>query len=319
MEIVGIDMSITPELRASGYELMDENGHEVDPVAFLQSKGVNTVRLRLWNEDADIAEKSQFATELHSRGINVLLCLHYSDTWADPGHQNPPSEWQGLEMPDLLDSVYFFTAQMVQLFQPEYVQIGNEINSGILHPQGHIDSTENFHNLLSAGIRAVRDVAPSTQVILHYAGVENADYFYTELDTLDYDLAGLSYYPMWHGKDVNMAATKLLQFETAVQKPWFIAETSYPFTLSWNDWTHNLLGDESQLALGYPATPQGQVGFIEKIKSAVRTSNYGLGYCYWAGDWVAFNGPESTEGSPVENQAYFNFSGGALPIVNHLD
>ncbi len=312
-------MSITPELRTSGYELKEGNELVVDPVALLQSKGVNTVRLRLWNEDTDIAEKSQFAAELHSRGINVLLCLHYSDTWADPGHQNPPTEWQGLSLQDLSDSVYDFTARMVQIFKPEYIQIGNEINSGILHPLGHIDSTENFHQLLNSGIQAVRDVNPSTQVILHCAGVENADYFYTGLDTLNYDFAGLSYYPMWHGKDVNAVATQLLQFEAVVQKPWFIAETSYPFTLSWNDWPHNLLGDESQLALGYPATPQGQVSFIEKIKSTVRCSNHGLGYCYWAGDWVAFNGSESTEGSPVENQAYFNFYGGALPIVNHLD
>ncbi|MEM9679106.1 MAG: glycosyl hydrolase 53 family protein [Bacteroidota bacterium] len=44
----------------------------------------------------------------------------------------------------------------------------------------------------------------------------------------------------------------------------------------------------------------------------------GIGYCYWAPDWVAFEGNEttSTNGSAWENQCLFDFDLKALPALD---
>lgn len=307
LEIIGVDLSVTPALRIQNYPLIDPQDQPLEIVNHLKSKGVNTIRLRIWNLEEDLSIKKQFAQEIHQKGLNLYLSLHFSETWADPGQQQTPNSWTGINAQELGDSVEAFTAQIMKDFSPEFIQIGNEINTGFLHPIGHIDSTQNFHQLLSRGIRAVRSHNPFSKIILHFAGVSKAEYFYSSLDTIDFDIMGISYYPMWHGKNLDLIENELLQLESSFNRPWIIAETSYPFSLLWNDWTHNLLGESHQLADGYPATPQGQKEFIQRIKSILSVSQSGLGYCYWGGDWVSFMGPEAINGSPAENQALLTF------------
>ena len=47
-------------------------------------------------------------------------------------------------------------------------------------------------------------------------------------------------------------------------------------------------------------------------------NNRGIGFCYWAPDWVAFSGNEntSTNGSSWENQCVFDFNLKALPMMD---
>ncbi|MCE2496269.1 MAG: glycosyl hydrolase 53 family protein [Flavobacteriales bacterium] len=45
----------------------------------------------------------------------------------------------------------------------------------------------------------------------------------------------------------------------------------------------------------------------------------GSGLCYWGGEMIAFDGPESTEGSSFENQALFDFQFKALPELKSVD
>ena len=60
-----------------------------------------------------------------------------------------------------------------------------------------------------------------------------------------------------------------------------IAETAYPFTLNWNDWTNNIVGLDEQLILpNYPATPLGQQNFIRDLKNIILELDNGL-VCYW--------------------------------------
>jgi arabinogalactan endo-1,4-beta-galactosidase len=87
--------------------------------------------------------------------------------------------------------------------------------------------------------------------------------------------------------------------------------------LEWNDWTNNIVGLEEQLILPeHPATPKGQKDFIAKIKEIVNSINRGVGFCYWGGELIAFNGPTATDGSPWENQAMYDFDNIALPVIN---
>ena len=98
-------------------------------------------------------------------------------------------------------------------------------------------------------------------------------------------------------------------------KPVFIAETSYPFTLEWNDWTNNVIGQNNQLLSEFPATPEGQQAYVQRIKEIMLDVEDGLGFCYWGAEWISYKGENATNGSTWENQAFWNFSKRALPVL----
>jgi len=62
---------------------------------------------------------------------------------------------------------------------------------------------------------------------------------------VDYDMIGLSFYPLWHGKSLTEGRTKIQAWSSAYHQR-TVAETAYPFTLDWNDWTNNLVGLSNQ-------------------------------------------------------------------------
>jgi arabinogalactan endo-1,4-beta-galactosidase len=55
----------------------------------------------------------------------------------------------------------------------------------------------------------------------------------------------MSFYPLWHGKSLTERRTKIQEWCSA-QHQRRVAETAYPFTLDWNDWTNNLVGLSNQ-------------------------------------------------------------------------
>lgn len=317
--IAAADISKYPEMEASRPTFYTEDGRPGDFLEILQSSGVNTIRLRLWvdpqNGHSGLEEVEAFCQRLRSMGFRLWLALHYSDTWADPGRQEMPARWQSLDFARLKDSVHAYTRHVAERLQPEIIQPGNEINSGFLHPAGHLAlHPQQFRALLSTAVQAVRAASPNAKILLHFAGIENANGFFQQVADLDFDLIGLSYYPIWHGKNLSLLQTTLKQL--ARHKPVVIAETAYPFTLGWNDWTTNLVGLPEQLILPeYPATPQGQRDFLKKIKAIVQETPRGAGLCYWGAEWTAWKGPTATDGSPWENQALFDFDHRALPAL----
>ena len=94
-----------------------------------------------------------------------------------------------------------------------------------------------------------------------------------------------------------------------------VAETSYPFTFGWNDWTNNVIGLANQIHPNYAASPEGQKAFLLQIKNTVKNTPNGLGFCYWGTEWIAFRGATSTNGSSWENQALWDFNHKALPAM----
>jgi arabinogalactan endo-1,4-beta-galactosidase len=201
---------------------------------------------------------------------------------------------------------------------PDFIQIGNEINTGMLFPTGNIttNSTQ-FKELLQSGIQSVRDNSTTAKIIIHFAGIQNSDWFFSQITNLDYDIIGLSYYPVWHGKSVSLLQSTLDNLSKKYNKEIVIAETAYPFTLDYNDWTNNIIGLENQLILpDYPASPEGQQNFLAKMKTITSEIEKGIGFCYWGAELIAFEGPESPNGSPWENQALFDFNNKALPVID---
>lgn len=319
--ISAVDISSYPEISNSNPTFYDLEGNQNNLLTILEDNGVNTVRLRLWvnpsNEHSGFNEVKQFSETLKTNGFRTWLTLHYSDTWADPSQQVTPAQWEGLEYTQLKDSVYNYTEKVMTEIQPDYIQIGNEINSGFLHPYGHISNNyQQFKELMDTAISAVRANESDTKIIIHFAGIEGSNWFFNQVSFLDYDIIGLSYYPIWHGKSLNTLKTTMHDLSSSYNKNIIIAETAYPFTLEWNDWTNNIVGSESQLILPeYPATLEGQLNFVKSIKEITQELEKGIGFCYWGAELIAWKGNQSTDASPWENQALFDFENNALPAL----
>ncbi|MBK9291797.1 MAG: glycosyl hydrolase 53 family protein [Bacteroidetes bacterium] len=315
----GADVSFLPDIEASGYVLRNSAGKAEDPLATLQKAGVNTIRIRVWNHQAHPVSSPQVvagrAERCRQLELRVMLSLHYSDTWADPGNQQKPAAWQGIPFDALRDSVYDFTYRITKTIRPEYIQVGNEINGGFLWPDGSSANHQAFVQLLQAGVSAVRAANPGSRIILHYAGIDGAPEFFGRLSEISYDLAGLSYYPYWHGTSLETLSQTIRQLKAQTGREVIVAETAYPFSLQWNDNTHNVIGQPEQLLPGYPATPQGQRDFVCRIRQLAEEAG-ATGFCYWGAEWVSYKGPAATNGSSWENQALWDFEGKALPAMD---
>lgn len=314
-------MSLLTDIRQSGIIFFNNDGKPEDMLTTLKKAGVNVIRLRLFYEPQNqssctFSSVEQLAKELQLAGFKLLLSVHYSDNWADPSQQTIPAKWQNLNNLQLMDSVYAYTARITDIIKPDYIQLGNEINHGLLWPEGHINNLSKMKQLLNKAASAVRMKNNQTKIIIHYAGHADALNFFSNMSDIDYDIIGLSYYPMWHGKNLDSMQQSLQSLSSTFNKKILIAETSYPFTLEWNDWTNNIVGLESQLLPQYPATPAGQQLYLQKISTIMQSIPNGLGYCYWGSEWVSFKGSTATNGSPYENQAFWDFNNKALPVLN---
>jgi arabinogalactan endo-1,4-beta-galactosidase len=319
--IRGADLSFLPEIEQWGTKFYNPEGIGEDVISQMSENGCNTIRVRLWhspaNEHGSLAEVAALCQRVRQKGMKVLLDIHYSDTWADPGRQSMPAAWHNLTLNILADSLYNYTFKVLSLIRPEYVQIGNEINGGFVWEAGRISNQADFIKLLKSGIQAARDFSSGLRIIIHFAGLTGSGWFFGMLKTndVDYDIMALSYYPVWHGQDLALVRSTIGNLVSLTSKEVMVVETAYPFTLNGNDNTNNITGRSDQLVQGYPATETGQLDFINEVKGMVSQTKNGMGFCYWGGEWVAFKGASSTDGSSWENQALFDFSNKALPVM----
>lgn len=332
---LGADLSFLPQVEAAGAVFRDDSG-PAEATALLRRHGFDWVRLRLWNRPRDghggLAEVLETARRARDRGMALLLDLHYSDTWADPGHQQPPAAWAGLPRTALEDSVRAFTrdavaALLAQGTPPAMVQLGNEISHGLLWDAGRIvdDRPASWRNaaaLLRAGARGVAEGAPGRRVpilIHHDAGGDSAACrrFFARLLAAGApcDVIGVSFYPWWHGT-LDRLAANLHGLATTFGRDVVVVETAYPWTLAALDDTHDLVGLPTQLHAGFPATPAGQAAFLARLAAVVRDvpGGHGRGVFVWAPDWVS----APRLGSAGENLALFDDRGRLLPAADSL-
>ncbi len=319
--IKAADMSMLPLIESEGTIYYNNNTIVEDALLTLKNAGCNTIRIRLWHtptvNQSGFNEVKAFAQRVKNLGMKVWLSVHYSDTWADPGNQEKPTVWNGLIFSQLKVQVENYTETIVNEIQPDIFQIGNEINNGFVFPDGNLATNETqFVSLLVSASNVIRANRPETKIMLHYAGIEGASWFFSKTTTIDYDYIGLSYYPIWHGTNMNALQQTMSSLAQTYDKKVLIAETSYPFTLNWNDWTNNVIGLPNQIHPSYSASPEGQKAFLEQIKNTVKSIPNGQGFCYWGAEWIAFRGTTATNGSSWENQALWDFNRKALPAMS---
>lgn len=331
----GVDASFLPQVEANGGLFYDAVGQD-EALAIFARQGINSIRLRVWVSPTDghsgTAEILALAQRIRTHGLGLLLDIHYSDTWADPGHQIKPAAWANMTQLELETAVHDYTRDLLLALQaqntpPDIVQIGNEITAGILWENGRVgtgyeDNWPQLAALLQAGLSGLQEaLAPTatTRLMLHLdAGGNNATcrWFLDNLRAqgITFDLLGLSYYPWWHGSLDDLRAN-LQDLSQRYPYDIIVVETAYPWTLAWNDNVHNLIGLENQLLPGYPATPQGQAEFLHDLQEIVQTlpAEKGIGLYYWAADYITT--PQA--GSFWENVALFDFNGQSLPALHN--
>jgi arabinogalactan endo-1,4-beta-galactosidase len=218
-KILGADISFLPSLEDAGRKFYD-NGVQKDAIQILKDHGFNYIRLRIFNNPkadsgyskkgyCDLENTKKMAMRAKAAGMGFLLDFHYSDNWADPGKQYKPAAWKKLNFQQLQDSIRAFTKNTVLALKqqgtlPDMVQVGNEINHGMLWPDGRNKNMDTLAAFIKAGILGVKDADKSVKVMLHIAcGGQNGEsrHFLDNMlkREVKFDIIGQSYYPEWHG------------------------------------------------------------------------------------------------------------------------
>lgn len=296
---IGADLSFLKQQEDAGKRFKDQ-GQVLPGLEIFRKHGYGWVRLRLFHTPANspvplpnsLAYTLALAKQAKARGFRFLLDFHYSDTWADPGQQQVPKAWAGLPHATLIDSVQGYTRDVIARFGaegalPDMVQIGNEINNGMMWPDGK-DDWNNLADLIKAGIRGVdqgRGAAPIPAIMLHIAcGGDTAvtQWFFDNAAKygIAYDVIGQSYYPLWHGTPSDLARN--LDFMAGrYAKDIMVVETA--FTPYPEPYPASFSGEESGGGSPFPLTDAGQAEYLREIDRIVKATpgGRGKGWMWW--------------------------------------
>jgi beta-galactosidase len=296
----GADLSWVNELQDCGAEYRVD-GQLRDPYDLFAAAGLNTVRLRLWNDPhwtdySTLEDVSRSIRRAKRLGLRVLLDFHYSDSWADPQKQTIPAAWAGDidDVEALSRDVYDYTTQVLGYLggnglMPDMVQVGNEINTEILRPKDTPGVPVDWPRqaaLVNAGIRAVRDMAGkydvTPAVMLQVAQPENVEPWFDEArenGVVDYDYIGISYYPYWSKESIRELGETLSRTKETFGADVILVETGYYWSLGKTDPKRDERAGQS-LEPGYPASVDGQRRFLVDVAHTVLNSG-GTGMFYW--------------------------------------
>lgn len=329
--ILGIDCSTYLEELSHGAKYYDESGNPVDPVEILRNNGVSVVRLRLWvdphSEDGtpylagtcDLDCFIRTAKLFLAHDYRIMLDIHYSDFWADPGKQFIPKSWHIETIEDAENKVYEYTSDVLRRIAAEhipldYIQVGNEITNGILWPIGKLVENPSDPNgarlgydrltrLLKAGVKACRELTPSSKLILHLERSYDIAMYNEFFDNMraynvDYDVIGMSYYPYWHG-NLDQYFGNVDNLKSRYGKEVFTAELGYAFTLE--DYIKEdgvggarlVIGESNAEEFGffseYPVSREGQAKFTHDFLAGAVDHDLD-GVFWWEPLWIPGDG-----------------------------
>jgi len=348
----GADLSYVNQVLDKG-GVYKNQGSVIDPYELFKESGTNLVRVRLWHNPSWTKEVYRNSgTQLYSdlydvektlriakaKGMKVELDFHYSDTWADPGNQEIPEAWKQIRSQSVLrDSIYNYTYKTLDYLNskrlmPELVQIGNEINCGMLQtkaPEGFPTANackeewDQLGDYLNAGIRAVRDASAHSdikpKILLHVADPKNIEWWFNNVTTrgkvTDFEIIGFSYYPLWHTTvPLDEISDTISKFKAKYHKNIMILETAYPWTTESKDNYSNAFGKMKAIS-GFPFTKNGQFAFMKALTQEVMDGG-GAGLIYWEPAWISSDLKDLWgTGSSWENATFFDFEGNQLPAI----
>ena len=264
-------------MESSAIHFYNSTGTETACMQLLKSLGMNSIRLRVWVDPTDSwcnqADVLAKAIRANNLGMKILLDFHYSDVWADPGHQTKPAAWAAMDFATLKTAVSQHTTTVMNVLKtngitPVWVQVGNETNDGMLWPDGKASTNmANFAQLINAGYDAVKAVSPTSKVIVHISNGYDNSLFRWMFDGLTanaakYDVIGISLYPNstnWSTLDIQ-CQSNMADMVARYNKEVMICEVG----MSWDQ-------------------PAASKAFIADIinKTKLISNHKGLGVFYW--------------------------------------
>ena len=302
----GADIGWLTEMESQGKKFYDATGQEKDCIQLLKDLGINSIRLRVWvnptngwNNASDVLAK---AIRAKAKGMKLMLDFHYSDTWADPSQQTIPTAWTNYDLATMKTAVYNHTFNVLTTLKqngitPTWVQVGNEVDNGMLWPMGKASiSMSNFASLEASGYDAVKAIDNSIQVIVHVSNGFDNSLFRWIFDGLKnnggkWDIIGMSLYPPYNDWQTRteQCLANMNDMVGRYGKPIIITEVG----MSWDQ------PDASQLFLK---------DIIAKNKSL--GTNYGLGVFYWEpecnSNWNGYTlGAFDNSGKPTSAMSAF--------------
>ena len=337
---LGGDISLLPSYEKQGTVYKDFNGKTIELLPYLKQLGWNAIRVRLFVDPQNAPESHkgegvcqdldyviEFSKQIKQAGLKLMLDFHYSDTWADPAKQFTPKRWENADIQQLADSVFAYTRTSLQTMRragviPDMIQVGNEITNGMLWPSAHIDPTKDdrwdtLGKLLRAGSKACREICPKAQIIIHTekAGdwnITQSYYEHLQQQQVDYDIIGLSYYPMWHGTIPNLGLTLDRLAERYPDKPVMMVEAAYYYLHDGKSWDGS--EDFSQCP---PGTIKGQREFTEQLVNELNRHDNVKGLFWWFPEENSYGTPYQGRGG-LNRGLFNNADGCALPALYEM-
>lgn len=336
---LGGDVSLFPSYRDAKTVYRDSTGRRIDLLDYAHRWGWNMVRVRLFVDPRNASAQAKgegvcqdlpyvlnLCRMAKRHHLGIMLDLHYSDTWADPSHQTVPRRWQGLEVFALRDSVYSYTTHVLEAMkrnhvEPELIQVGNEITYGMMWPVGRVDPQKDDNwavlaSLLNAGSKACREQCPQAKVIIHTEHAQDwplTRHFYDQLDRykVDYDVIGLSYYPMWHGT-IGYLGQVVDSLAARYHRQVMVVEAAAYYSHERDQWATS----PDQYSEFYPISPEGQRQFAADLVDELNRHPSVSGLFWWF--------PEENESggavlsSWLNRGLFSNKTGQALPAWYEL-
>ena len=314
--IMGADVSSVISLENSGVEFYGFDGQPQDLLKTLSDAGINYIRVRVWNNpydaqgngygggNCDLDNAIAIGKRAAKYGMKLLLDLHYSDFWADPGKQQVPKAWADLTYGQKSQKIYDYTAQTLEILADAdvdvgMIQIGNETTGGFCGEW----TPEGQYGLMRQAAQAVRDTDSTILIAVHYTNPEKGGYStfagYLDAYQVDYDVFSTSYYPYWHGT-IEKLKQQLQSVVDGYGKKVMIAETSWAYTAADTDDHHNSVGQDQANDGPYAFSVQGQADELSAVIDAIASfGESGVGAFYWEPAWIAVPGSNLNERSAL--------------------
>ena len=379
--LCGADISMLNYVVDLGAKFYDANGTQKDALAIMKENGVNFARIRLYNNPGEeisyVGDDSNtytyklpagycdeddvlnLARRAKAHGMKIELTFHYSDFWTNGSMQFKPKDWKNMTLEQLKTAIYDYTKAFLQRMNaqgttPEYVSLGNEIESGFLFGyynnmdgvRAAWDKPANQAALLGEASKAVREACPESKIIIHYTlsstiGWSRYSTLLTNLKNngyTDYDIVGASYYPYWTNQKPTMLTSLADNVYSNFGKELMVMEVGYSWT-PYRPTGRNNGNYEGQLkrnGTAYDeASVEGQKRFMQEFQNVVKGNSHILGYIYWdpimvdqyvGGKWIETawamkkndKGEWWQDGNVVSNTTWFDYEGKALPVFEAI-
>ncbi|HEY1791620.1 MAG TPA: glycosyl hydrolase 53 family protein [Opitutaceae bacterium] len=295
-----------------------ENGRPSDELAILRGHGWSAFRVRVFVDQVreapnnTLAAAIPLAQRIKASGATFLLCIHLSDTWADPQHQDIPVAWRSLNFEQLESRVESYCFDTVKAFRdagamPDWVQVGNEITRGTLWPVAQVNvpgSTkynlpepydaaaqwDRLTGILKSGIRGVMAASGNSppRIAIHIdrgADWAATKWFFEHLGAahVPYDIIAESFYPEWAHGTLSEVQDNMSRCAAEFGKDFLVVETGYG--------SSHVANNPDML---WPQTPEGRLQYMADLINTVKRAPHGIGVLYWQPEWQAWN----RDGSP---------------------